>query len=107
MPGDYFYSTLGRFPTSVANARNHSAQPAVPRNVCPSDDVEGTLPVEHHPIRGDSFLEPSLDGATVAMNGVDLPDNMQVMLTNSADHNRRSLSIFFGVREPALCPTRS
>jgi len=31
------------------------------------------------------WVEPSLDGVTVAMNGVQLPDNMQVVITNSED----------------------
>jgi len=34
---------------------------------------------------GGQFLEPSIEGTTVAMRGVTLPDNMQVMLTNSND----------------------
>ncbi|MPZ14918.1 MAG: phosphate ABC transporter substrate-binding protein PstS [Chloroflexi bacterium] len=32
---------------------------------------------------GGRFVEPSLEGATVAMEGVTLPDDMQVMITNT------------------------
>ena len=52
------------------------------------------------------FLEPSLEGAAAAADQKDLPDDMKVMITDSANPAAYPSAVLLGCRRTKIKPTR-